>query len=279
MLRLENVSKRFDGFYLDNISFELKEGFIMGLIGPNGSGKTTLIKIIMNLLNQDEGNIYFMGENVKNNPMRFKENIGFVYDNLYFYENLNVSDFERIVASFYKNFDNKKFKEYLDKFQISKKTKIKNLSKGQSIKLMLAKALSHSAKLLILDEPTSGLDPIFRKDMIKLIQEELESGDKSAIFSTHITQDLEHMADYITFINKGKLVFSESKEFIDENYKIIRGSKEMLDNTNIDFIKRKDERYFSEGIFIESGYKNSDNISKATLEDILYYMGGETIND
>ena len=263
MLRLENVSKRFDGFYLDNISFELKEGFIMGLIGPNGSGKTTLIKIIMNLLNQDEGNIYFMGENVKNNPMRFKENIGFVYDNLYFYE----------------NFDNKKFKEYLDKFQISKKTKIKNLSKGQSIKLMLAKALSHSAKLLILDEPTSGLDPIFRKDMIKLIQEELESGDKSAIFSTHITQDLEHMADYITFINKGKLVFSESKEFIDENYKIIRGSKEMLDNTNIDFIKRKDERYFSEGIFIESGYKNSDNISKATLEEILYYMGGETIND
>ena len=139
---------------------------------------------------------------------------------------------------------------------------------------MLAKALSHSAKLLILDEPTSGLDPIFRKDMIKLIQEELESGNKSAIFSTHITQDLEHMADYITFINNGKLVFSESKEFIDENYKIIRGSKEVLDSSNIDFIKRKDERYFSEGLFIEPGYKNSDNISKATLEDIFYYMGG-----
>lgn len=279
MLKLENVSKRFDGFCLDNITFELKEGFIMGLIGPNGSGKTTLIKIIMNLLNQDEGNIYFMGENVKDNPMKFKENIGFVYDNLYFYENLNVSDFENIISSLYKNFDNEKFKSYLAKFQISKKTKIKNLSKGQSIKLMLAKALSHSAKLLILDEPTSGLDPIFRKDMIKLIQEELENGDKSAIFSTHITQDLEHMADYITFINNGKLIFSESKEFIDENYKIIRGSKEVLDNSNIDFIKRKDERYFSEGIFIESGYKISDNISKATLEDILYYMGGEIIND
>lgn len=279
MLKLENVSKSFDNFQLSNISFELEEGFIMGLIGPNGSGKTTLIKIIMNLLNQDDGNIYFMGENIKDNPTKFKENIGFVYDNLYFYENLRVSDFEKTIASFYKNFDCKKFDNYLDKFEISKKAKIKYLSKGQSIKLMLAKALSHNAKLLILDEPTSGLDPIFRKDMIKLIQEELESGDKSAIFSTHITQDLESMADYITFINNGKLVFSESKEFIDENYKIIKGPKELLDNSDIDFIKRKDERYFSEGLFKEAGYKNSDNIFKATLEDIFYYMGKENMND
>ena len=217
MLRLENVSKRFDGFYLDNISFELKEGFIMGLIGPNGSGKTTLIKIIMNLLNQDEGNIYFMGENVKNNPMRFKENIGFVYDNLYFYENLNVSDFEKIVASFYKNFDNKKFKEYLDKFQISKKTKIKNLSKGQSIKLMLAKALSHSAKLLILDEPTSGLD-ILTARLVTDYLKNLKDEGKLVIISTHIMSEAEKLCDRVGVIIDGEKICEATLDEIYEQY-------------------------------------------------------------
>lgn len=280
MLKVDNVSKKFDGFELKNISFKLEKGFIMGIIGPNGSGKTTLIKIIMNLLQQDEGNIYFMDEDINTNQKYFKENIGFVYDNLYFYENMRVKDFRRTIVDFYKNFEIKKFDNYLDKFEINKNSKIRNLSKGQNIKLMLAKALSHNAKLLILDEPTSGLDPIFRKDMINLLQEELEDGEKSAIFSTHITQDLEQAADYITFINNGNLVFSESKEFINENYKIIKGTKEDLDNLGIDFIKRKDSRYYSEGLFIQEGYKlDKENIKIATLEDIIYYLGKGNMND
>ena len=199
MLRVENISKKFDDFELKNISFHLEEGFIMGLIGPNGSGKTTLIKLIMNLLKADEGKIYFQGRDISENPREFKENIGFVYDNLYFYEHLK--DFKRTVSSFYSKFDSEKFDNYLLKFNINKNEKIKNLSKGQNIKLMLANALSHDAKLLILDEPTSGLDPIFRKDIMNILQEELENGDKSVIFSTHITDDLSRAADYITFIN------------------------------------------------------------------------------
>lgn len=271
MLKIDNVSKDFGNFKLNNISFELEKGYIMGLIGPNGSGKTTLIKTIMGLLKQDSGDIYFLGENIKSNSKNTKENIGFVYDNLYFYESLKVKDFKNIVSSFYSNFEGKVFDDYINRFEISRNTTIKNLSKGQGIKLMLANALSHKAKLLILDEPTSGLDPIFRKDLMKILQECLQDEDKSIIFSTHITQDLEQIADYITFVNKGDMVFSESKEAINEKYKIIKGTKEELDSMNVDFIKRKDTKYFSEGLFIQNSYESNSNIKTASLEEIMYY--------
>lgn len=276
MLRVENISKKFDDFELKNISFHLEEGFIMGLIGPNGSGKTTLIKLIMNFLKADEGKIYFQGRDISENPREFKENIGFVYDNLYFYEHLKVKDFKRTVSSFYSKFDSEKFDNYLLKFNINKNEKIKNLSKGQNIKLMLANALSHDAKLLILDEPTSGLDPIFRKDIMNILQEELENGDKSVIFSTHITDDLSRAADYITFINDGKMIFSDEKEVISEKYKVIRCSKEELDNFDKELINRKDTDYYSEGLFIDDKNDvNNLNIQKASLEDIIYYYGKE----
>lgn len=280
MLRLENVSKKFDNFELKNISFHLEEGFIMGLIGPNGSGKTTLIKLIMSLLESDEGKIYFQGRDISENPREFKESIGFVYDNLYFYENLKVKDFKNIMSSFYLKFDSKKFDNYLLRFKIDKNTKIKNLSKGQNIKLMLANALSHDAKLFILDEPTSGLDPIFRKEMIEILQEELGNGDKSVIISTHIIQDLSRAADYITFINNGELVFSEEKDKISENYKVIKGSKEELDSISEIIINRKDTPYYSEGLIIDKDNNlQNENIQKADLEDIIYYYRKGIEND
>lgn len=280
MLRLENISKKFDNFELKNISFHLEEGFIMGIIGPNGSGKTTLIKLIMNLLQADEGKIYFQGKDISENPKEFKENIGFVYDNLYFYESLKVKDFKNIVSSFYSKFDSDKFDNYLLKFKIDKNSKIKNLSKGQNIKLMLANAISHDAKILILDEPTSGLDPIFRKEMIEIIQEELENGDKSVIISTHITQDLSRVADYITFINNGEIVFSQDKDTINENYKIIKGSKKEIDSLEGVLINRKDTPYYSEGLIIDNNLGvDNDNIQNASLEDIIYYYGKELGND
>lgn len=280
MLRVESLSKKFDNFQLNNISFNLEEGFIMGLMGPNGSGKTTLIKLIMGLLQPDEGKIYFKGKDISENPREFKENIGFVYDNLYFYENLKVKDFMNTVSVFYKNYDKDKFENYLLKFNINKDSRIRSLSKGQRIKLMIANALSHDAKLLILDEPTSGLDPIFRKEMIHILQEELENGDKSVIISTHIIQDLSRAADYITFINNGELVFSEEKDKISENYKVIKGSKEELDSISEIIINRKDTPYYSEGLIIDKDNNlQNENIQKADLEDIIYYYGKGIEND
>ena len=281
MLRVENISKKFDNFELKNISFHLEEGFIMGLIGPNGSGKTTLIKLIMNLLEADEGKIYFKGKEISQNLREFKENIGFVYDNLYFYENLKVKDFKRIISSFYSKFDSDKFDEYLLKFKIDKNTKIRNLSKGQNIKLMLANALSHNAKLLILDEPTSGLDPVARNEILDIFQDFIQDENKGIFVSSHITSDLEHIADYITFINDGEIIFTKTRDELLENYGIVKCTEEDFKKIDKkDYIKYKKNRYEYD-VLIENKYEFKKKydisvIDKTSLEDImLIYIKGE----
>lgn len=248
----------------------------MGLIGPNGSGKTTLIKLLLGLLRADKGDIKIFNKNIFEDEVYIKDKIGFVFDNFNFYQHLNIKDYKKILQGSYSKFDESKFNSYIDSFGISKKSYIGNLSKGEGIKVMLAGALSHEAKLIILDEPTAGLDPIVRKDILKLLQEVIEDGDKSIIISTHITSDLDGIADYITFINKGKLVFTEDMESIKEKYRIFRGSKEELDNSNLDFISYKKNKYYEEGLFINENNFDSENISIPSLEDIMYhYIRGE----
>lgn len=276
MIRVENLSKTRGNFKLEDISFELKEGFIMGLIGSNGSGKTTLIKLLLGLIKPDKGDIKIFDKNIFEDEIFIKDKIGFVFDNFNFYQHLNIKDYKKILQRAYSKFDENKFNNYIDSFGINKKSYIGNLSKGEAIKVMLAGALSHEAKLIILDEPTAGLDPIIRKDILRLLQEVIEDGDKSIIVSTHITSDLDGIADYITFINKGKLVFTEDMEYIKEKYRIFRGSKEELDNSNLDFISYKKNKYYEEGLFINENNFNSENVSIPSLEDIMYhYIRGE----
>lgn len=276
MIRVENLSKTRGNFKLEDISFELKEGFIMGLIGSNGSGKTTLIKLLLGLIKPDKGDIKIFDKNIFEDEIFIKDKIGFVFDNFNFYQHLNIKDYKKILQRAYSKFDENKFNNYIDSFGISKKSYIGNLSKGEAIKVMLAGALSHEAKLIILDEPTAGLDPIVRKDILRLLQEVIEDGDKSIIVSTHITSDLDGIADYITFINKGKLVFTEDMEYIKEKYRIFRGSKEELDNSNLDFMSYKKNKYYEEGLFINENNFNSENVSIPSLEDIMYhYIRGE----
>lgn len=276
MIRVENLTKKIDDFILNNISFSLDEGFIMGLIGPNGSGKTTIVKILMGLIKEDKGTVTLFDKNFNDNEEFIKNNIGFVYDELKFYSHLKVKDFENIVSGFYKKFDKKLFNMYLKKFEIKKKTVIGSLSKGQAMRLMLANALSHDAKLLILDEPTAGLDPIVRKEILTLLQENIEDGKRSVLISTHITSDLDGIADYITFINNGDLVFTEDMETIKEKYKILRGTKEELEASKINFIGIKKTPYYFEGLFIDEGLGCIDKVESANIEDILfYYAKGE----
>lgn len=279
MLKIENLSKELGNFKLKNINLELEEGFIMGIVGPNGSGKTTLMKLIMGLLDYDKGSIKTFDKDIKNHPIDIKNDIGFVYDNLDFYPNLKIKDFKKIMRLLYKNFDNEKFNEYLYRFNLSEKYRIKHLSKGESVKLMLANALSHDAKLLILDEPTAGLDPIIRKEILGYLQEFIEEGEKSVIISTHNTEELDKIADYITFMNKGKQIFTMDKESLIEDYKIVRSSKEELEKLSKYTIGIKNNKYYSEALIkldtmeainILKGME-INSIENAVIEELMYY--------
>lgn len=276
MIKVENLCKRRGEFKLENISFELKEGYIMGLIGPNGSGKTTLIKLILGLLKADEGEIKIFDKDIFEDEIYVKDNIGFVFDNFNFYQHLNIKDYKRILKNSYSKFDENLFNSYIESFGIKNKSYIGNLSKGETIKVMVAGALSHDAKLIVLDEPTAGLDPLARKDILKLLQEVIEDGSKSVIISTHITSDLDGITDYITFINNGKLIFTEDMEWIRERFRLFRGSKEELKNSYLNFISIKKNKYFEEGLFVNNKDLVNENISIPTLEDIMYhYIKGE----
>lgn len=272
MLKVDNLSKDLDNFSLKNISFTLEEGFIMGLIGPNGAGKSTLIKMILNLLKTNKGTIDIFGTNYKENEIFIKDNIGFVLDDFYFYEDLKVKDYKKTMKGYYSNFDNDLFDNYLSKFKINKNKRIRTLSKGEKMKVMLTGALSNNAKLLIFDEATAGLDYISRKELFKIFKEIIEDGNKSIIFSTHITSDLEGLADYITFINNGEIVFSKDIEDIKETYGLVRGDKETLESMDVKFIGKKENKYYEEGLFIkEENKKIEGNILIPTLDEIMYY--------
>lgn len=279
MLKIENLNKGLGSFKLKNINIELPEGYIMGLIGPNGSGKTTLIKLIMDLVDYDSGDIKIFGKSMKDSPEEIKNKIGFVYDSLNFYPHVTVKDFKNISNYFYKDFNKAKFDEYLTKFSISDKLKIKNLSKGQSAKLMLANALSHNAKLLILDEPTAGLDQVVRKEVLMYLQEFIEEENTSVLICTHNTEELDRIADYITFINKGEVVFTKDKESLREEYKVVRGSREDIQNLD-KVIGVNNQKYYSEALVKidnEEDYKkvrqciDEDNIKIPNIEEFMYY--------
>lgn len=227
-LTVKNLSKQFVDFKLDNISFELPRGSVMGLIGPNGSGKTTTIKLILNMLKKNQGKIEILGyDNIKEEQIA-KENLGIVFDSNYFVDEWNMKMVEKAMSRFYKTWNHLRFYSYIEQFKIAKSKKVKELSKGMQMKLMLACAFSYDSKLLILDEPTSGLDPVSRDELLEIIEKYVEDGKHSVLFSTHITSDLEKVADYITYINYGELIYSGEKKKLLEEFYVIRNVREEI---------------------------------------------------
>lgn len=227
-LEVNNLSKVFDHFQLHNISFTLPKGYIMGLIGPNGSGKTTTIKLILNMLKRSSGEIRIMGLDNIIDEKKVKAELGVVFDSNYFCDDWQVLQVETSLSVFYSNWKSEKFAQMLHKFHIAPTKKVKELSKGMQMKLMLACAFSYNAKLLILDEPTSGLDPVSRDELLQILLEYIEDGEHSVLFSTHITGDLERVADYITYINDGELFFTGEKDAFVDMFRIVKGGVEEL---------------------------------------------------
>ena len=278
VIDVKNLRKTYKkGFELKNINFSLEKGFIMGFIGPNGAGKSTTIKLIMNLIKRDEGEIKIFGIDNIVHEKEIKERIGFVYDECYFYPDLSLTEMKNIIAPFYKKWDETDFKKYMSDFNLDPKKKVKELSKGMKMKYSLAIALSHKADLIIMDEPTSGLDPIFRSEILDILYNLIQDESKSVFFSTHITTDLEKIADYITFINNGKIVFSKSKDEVLESYKIVKGGRELLDtDTKKLFVSIRENSYGFEGLTanaveVKKLFKNNAIIEKPTLDDIMIY--------
>lgn len=228
ILRVKNLNKSYKNFSLTDVSFSLSEGCITGFIGINGAGKTTTLRTILDLAKKDSGNIQFFGLDMDKNEQQIKNRIGVVLDDGCFYEELSMAEMKSILASAYTDWSEQDFKHYMDMFSLDPKRKINTLSKGMKMKYALTLALAHNAELLIMDEPTSGLDPLSRSQLLNVLNDYMENGGKGVLFSTHITSDLDKIADMLIMIHNGRIVFQEEKDFLLDNYRIIKGDKKLL---------------------------------------------------
>ena len=277
-LELTGVGKSYGDFRLEDMTFTLPSGYIMGLIGPNGAGKTTMIKLIMNLIRRDTGEIKLFGEDNLRGEIAVKSRIGFVYETPSYYEHLSLKSIKGIIAPFYSTWDEDRFQHLVRVFELPAAKPMKKLSHGMVMKASIAIALSHHADLVIMDEPTSGLDPVFRRELLDMLAETMQDERKSVLFSTHITSDLERIADYITFVNRGRLVFSSTKDEILERYGIVKGGKELLDDRTRELflgIRLNDfgfEALTSQTDSVRKLMKDQVVVERASLEDIMYYV-------
>ncbi len=282
-IEIKGLSKEYDKFTLDNISFSLPEGYIMGLIGPNGAGKTTIIKLMLNMIKKSAGNITILGWDSINDQNKIKENVSAVFDSNYFVQDWTVAQVEKSIGIFYETWDTEKFNSMLEKFGLDRDKKVKELSRGMQMKLMLSCAFSHDSKLLILDEPTSGLDPLARDELLDILSEFIQDGKRSVLFSTHITTDLDKIADYITFMNKGKMFYTGSKDEFLESFRMVKGGSGELSSELEKLLigTRKYSTGFEGLIRIENiGNFSRFNCEPVTIDDIIVFSSrGGNSND
>lgn len=275
IIEIKNLKKKYDDkFELGEIDITIPKGVIVGLIGENGSGKTTLIKLMLNIIKSDNGEIKIFGKDNKRKEKEIKEDIGVVLDNMFFPELLNAKDINNSMKDIYKNWDSKLYFSYLKEFDLPDNKSLKSMSKGMRKKLEIATALAHKPKLLILDEPTSGLDPVIRNEVLDIFQKFIEDEEHGVLLSTHITSDLEHIADEIIFIDKGKKVLQKSRDEIIDNYGILKCDIDYFSNIDKkDIITYKKTKYAYE-ILVDDKEKTSKKypscvIDKITLEDLM----------
>ena len=222
-IEVKGLTKQYKNFLLDNISFNVPKGYVCGFIGQNGAGKTTTLKLLLGMAIKDAGETTILGKCCGN--VSIKEDLGILFDQPFFQEDWTPIRVEKALKPFYPHWDSESFYKYLQKFSIEPKQKFKSLSRGNKMKLGLAAALSHNARLLILDEPTASLDPVMRDQLMDILRDYMMEEDRSIFFSSHITSDLEKIADYIVYIHKGQIMYSGPKHELTEKYCIIRGGK------------------------------------------------------
>lgn len=272
VLKITNLSKSYKDFKLDNVNIELPKGCIMGFIGENGAGKSTTIKLILDLIHRDSGSINILGKDNKKELTSIKEHIGVVMDECFFPENISAKDINLIMNNIYKTWDENKFNNLLKNFSLPEKKIIKEYSRGMKMKISIAVALSHDSKLLILDEATSGLDPIIRDEILDVFLEFIQDEEHSIFVSSHIISDLEKICDYITFIHKGKIIFSEAKDSLLESYGILKCSTDVFNGIDKSIIKGFRKNSFGvEALVLKNKLRGNYTIDKASIEDIMVF--------
>lgn len=279
ILEIRELSKDYGDFVLDKISFSLPRGVIMGLIGENGAGKSTTINCILNEIQKSSGTIRIFGKDHSTDEIEIKDKLGVVFDENHFPDIFTPEEIGKFMSGIYSAWEWQLYHQFLEKFELPKDKKIKDFSKGMKVKLAFAVALSHNAELLILDEATSGLDPIIRDDVLDMLIDFVQDESHSVLVSSHITSDLEKVADYITFIHKGKLIFTQDKDTLIDNYGIISCGAAVFDTINKSEViaYRKEDYQFK--VLVNNRTKAAKQypnaiVSPATIEEImLFYIG------
>lgn len=278
---VRDLCKRFDDFLLDHVSFQVPKGRIVGFIGENGAGKSTTINLILDEIKADSGHIELFG--MENTVPTVRENIGVVFDECNFHDVLNTADIEKILSGVYPSWDSSLYHTYLKKFQIPERKTIGSFSKGMKMKLSIICAMAHRPKLLILDEATTGLDPVVRDEILDLFLEFIQDEECSVFFSSHITSDIQKIADYVILIHQGKIVFEEQKDDLVYHYGILKCGRERFASISPeDYIVHRMTNMGAECLVrdkeaVRRKYRDVV-VDNATLEDImLFYIKGGAV--
>ncbi len=276
VIELANVTKDYGDFKLDNISFTVPEGSVCGFIGQNGAGKTTTINLILDIIARDNGDVRVFGQNVDQNSAALREDIGVVFDEMGFHEFMTGRDINIMMKNIYKNWDEAAFFEYLKRFSLPSKKKCGDFSRGMRMKLQIAAALSHKAKLLVMDEPTSGLDPIVRNEMTDIFREFVLQEDHTILLSSHITSDLEKIADEVVFIDGGRIALAGNKDEILDKHGILRCKKEALSKISPSLVIGSETSSFGCEVLVNDRHAAAklypDMVCEsASLEQIMLY--------
>ena len=283
ILEIRGLNKSYEDFALKDVSFVLPKGYIMGFVGQNGSGKTTTIRSILNMAKIDSGKITVFGLDSVTDTIAIKERLGVVFDSLYLAEHLNVKQIEDQLWPFYKDWDSKEFFRRIKAFELPDNKKVGEFSKGMKMKLMIAIALSHKAELIILDEPTSGLDPVARDELLDILTEYIEDENRGVLFSTHITADVERIADYVTILHNGRVWFTGLKDDLTEEFAVIKGGESDIPSG----LKEKLIGFHSYRNGFDALIKTDDlagvpdslEYEKASIDEILVYIAKEDKNE
>ncbi len=271
-IEIKGINKKYAQFELNNVSFSVPCGTVMGFIGENGAGKSTTIKAILGLMKPDSGEITVLGENSQDLSKELKEKIGVVFDGLTFPNTLNAIQLDKVMTGIYRNWSSETFFKYLTRFELPTKKKFRTFSRGMEMRLSIAAALSHDPQLLVLDEPTSGLDPVMRSEILDIFLEFMQDESHSILLSSHITSDLDRIADYITFIHKGKVIFVEERNEMRDKYRIIKCGEEQLALIDKEDIIGMRKNRFNCEVLTTAAEKYPDlAVDIPTIDDIMVF--------